>query len=147
MVEPENIVVKEISVKEVWEKLAASKNSMLIDVRTYAEWSYVGCVDLSILGRKPILIEWLHFPSQDRNPQFIDNLETELNNLGLGHEVDLYFLCRSGARSFAAAEAMVSVGYKRCFNVTDGFEGSLDADRRRGNISGWKAEGLPWMQS
>ncbi len=147
MVEPQNIVVGEISVKEVWERLAASKSSTLIDVRTYAEWSYVGCVDLSDLGKKPILIEWLQFPRQEINAQFVNSLDAELKQLGLGHEADLYFLCRSGVRSLAAAEAMISVGYKRCFNVVNGFEGPPNADQHRGKISGWKAEGLPWKQS
>ncbi|MGI9402905.1 MAG: rhodanese-like domain-containing protein, partial [Hyphomicrobium sp.] len=28
----------------------------------------------------------------------------------------------------------------------DGFEGPLDASRHRGQVAGWKAAGLPWVQ-
>ncbi|MBS0242596.1 MAG: rhodanese-like domain-containing protein, partial [Proteobacteria bacterium] len=61
-------------------------------------------------------------------------------------ESELYFICRSGARSQRAAEAMLKAGYQRCFNVADGFEGPLDGERHRGRSGGWKARGLPWEQ-
>lgn len=139
--------IKQSSVKEVWENLAANAQAVLIDVRTYAEWSYVGCADLSSIGKRPILLEWLSFPGGEINSQFVGQLEAELNKLGIGREADLYFLCRSGVRSQAAAIAMTEAGYSRCHNVVHGFEGSLDADQHRGTTSGWKAEGLPWSQS
>ncbi len=138
--------IDQVGVKEVWESLAANAQATLIDVRTYAEWSYVGCVDLSSIGKRPLLLEWMSFPNQEINNLFVEQLKTELGKLGIGQEADLFFLCRSGARSLAAAKAMTMAGYTRCKNVIDGFEGSLDADRHRGSISGWKAEGLPWSQ-
>jgi rhodanese-related sulfurtransferase len=55
-------------------------------------------------------------------------------------------LCRSGARSRAAAMAMTAKGYNKCYNVAEGFEGNLDAEQHRGRVSGWKAAGLPWKQ-
>ncbi len=139
--------IKQSGVKEVWENLAANAQAVLIDVRTYAEWSYVGCVDLSSIGKRPILLEWLSFPGGQINGQFVEQLKAELEKLGIGQEADLYFLCRSGARSQAAAIAMTEAGYSRCHNVIEGFEGSLDADQHRGTTSGWKAEGLPWSQN
>jgi hypothetical protein len=30
--------------------------------------------------------------------------------------------------------------------VAEGFEGPLDANRRRGGRAGWKYAGLPWVQ-
>ena len=147
MNEQNDIQIDQVSVKETWESLAANAQAVLIDVRTYAEWSYVGCVDLSAVNKRPILLEWITFPEQQINSQFISQLKAELGKLSLGQEADLYFLCRSGARSQAAAKAMTLAGYSRCYNVIDGFEGSLDAERHRGSLSGWKAEGLPWVQS
>ena len=138
--------IEELHVKEVWERLAANEKSMLIDVRTYAEWSYVGCVDLSSISKQPILLEWIKFVEQQVNDQFVGQLESELNKLSVSQEDELFFLCRSGVRSLAAAKAMAQSGYKRCFNVVNGFEGPLDADQHRGTSSGWKAEGLPWRQ-
>jgi rhodanese-related sulfurtransferase len=61
-------------------------------------------------------------------------------------ERPVLFLCRSGVRSAAAAEAAARAGYAHAYNVTEGFEGPLDADGHRG-VSGWKAAGLPWRQS
>jgi len=57
------------------------------------------------------------------------------------------FLCRSGARSRAAAIAMTAAGFAKAFNASGGFEGDLDALRHRGNNNGWKAAQLPWKQS
>ncbi|HEU4379951.1 MAG TPA: rhodanese-like domain-containing protein, partial [Hyphomicrobiaceae bacterium] len=65
---------------------------------------------------------------------------------GADKGTEIFFICRSGARSLKAAEAMVAAGYSRCRNVADGFEGPLDPHRHRGQLSGWKAKGLPWTQ-
>jgi len=62
-------------------------------------------------------------------------------------DAPLLFLCRSGARSAAAAKAMTAAGYSTCLNVADGFEGPLDANGKRGSAAGWKATGLPWRQT
>ena len=62
-------------------------------------------------------------------------------------DAPLYFLCRSGIRSKAAAIAMAEAGFTACFNVAGGFEGPPDDRGHRGGSSGWKAEGLPWRQS
>jgi len=62
-------------------------------------------------------------------------------------DTPLLFLCRSGVRSAAAARAMTAAGYSTCLNVSDGFEGPMDAQGKRGSQAGWKAAGLPWRQS
>ena len=139
--------VGNVEVEEVWNLLKSDPKSMLIDVRTRAEWAYVGLVDLSQIGKEPILLEWQVYPSNEIDPQFAKKLSDELANRGADLETDLFFLCRSGQRSLSAARAMTEVGYKSCHNVADGFEGSMDRDRHRSKIAGWKAKGLPWAQS
>jgi hypothetical protein len=42
--------------------------------------------------------------------------------------------------------ALTAAGYSRCYNVSEGFEGGLDAEHHRGRAGGWKAAGLPWVQ-
>jgi len=59
----------------------------------------------------------------------------------------VFFLCRSGVRSRAAAIALASAGWARCYNIAEGFEGGLDEARKRGALGGWRAGGLPWTQS
>lgn len=52
----------EISCTDAWDMLAENGQAQIIDVRTRAEWSYVGIPDLSNLGKQPLLIEWQDFP-------------------------------------------------------------------------------------
>ena len=126
-----------------WKILSERANAVLIDVRTRAEWNYVGLPDLDSLAKKPALVEWQVFPNMQLNPEFVAALSSALPD----KEVPLLFLCRSGARSAAAAKAMTAAGYSTCLNVADGFEGPLDAQSKRGGKGGWKAAGLPWRQT
>lgn len=119
------------------------KDAILIDVRTRAEWNYVGLPDLEGAGKKPALVEWQVFPSMQVNPDFVAGLSAAIAD----RDAPLLFLCRSGVRSAAAAKAMTAAGYSTCFNISDGFEGPLDAQARRGGSAGWKAAGLPWRQT
>ena len=126
-----------------WKILSERKDAVLIDVRTRAEWNYVGLPDLDTLAKKPALLEWQVFPSMQPNPEFVAALSGALAD----KEAPLLFICRSGARSAAAAKAMSAAGYSTCLNVADGFEGPLDAQAKRGAAGGWKAAGLPWRQT
>ena len=78
--------------------------------------------------------------------QAAERLAGELRALGVQFDDDLFFICRSGSRSLAAAKAMAAAGYRACHNVAGGFEGPLDDDSHRGSVGGWKAAGLPWIQ-
>ena len=127
----------------VWKILSERKDAILIDCRTRAEWNYVGLPDLETLAKKPALIEWQVFPSMQPNPEFVSALSGALAD----KDAPLLFICRSGARSAAAAKAMTAAGYSTCLNVADGFEGALDAQAKRGTTGGWKAAGLPWRQT
>lgn len=137
----------DLSARQAWDLLKSQEDATLIDVRTHAEWSYVGVADLSELGKEVVFLEWVSFPGGQHNLDFVDTLSAELSRRGVDREAPLLFICRSGSRSAAAAHAMTAAGRDNCFNVASGFEGTLDADRHRGRISGWKAERLPWVQS
>ena len=126
-----------------WKILSEDKAAVLVDVRTRAEWNYVGLPDLEKLAKKPALIEWQAFSSMQPNPEFVAALSAALPD----KETPLLFICRSGARSAAAAKAMTAAGYSTCLNVADGFEGPLDGSAKRGTTGGWKAAGLPWRQT
>jgi rhodanese-related sulfurtransferase len=81
------------------------------------------------------------------NPQFADMVANAVRKAGASEDTPLLFLCRSGARSRAAAIAMTRVGFGKSYNIAGGFEGDLDEQRHRGRRNGWKAQGLPWRQS
>lgn len=137
----------DVAAKDVWSALQGDPGSQLVDVRTAAEWGFVGVPDLSSAGRAVILVEWQGFPGMERNAAFQVEAAGRLAAVGAGRDAAIYFLCRSGARSRAAAVAMTAAGFERCYNVAEGFEGDLDAKRHRGQSSGWKACGLPWVQT
>ncbi len=137
----------DVSVEDAWEALAEKKTAVLVDVRTRAEWAYVGICDLSALGKSPLLASWQEFPHMAVNPDFVRMIDQMTGEQNIPKDSSLYFLCRSGVRSRSAAAAMINAGYSRCFNVLAGFEGDLDQTGRRGNNNGWKAAGLPWRQS
>jgi rhodanese-related sulfurtransferase len=135
-----------VSVGDTWTKLESDAGAVLVDVRTIAEWAYVGLPDLSAIGKQPVLVEWQGFPDNRLNSAFVERLTEALEQRGADKGTEIFFICRSGARSLNAAQAMAAAGYTRCRNVTDGFEGPLDPDRHRGHLGGWKAKGLPWTQ-
>lgn len=137
----------DVAPQDAWSTLEAEPAAALVDVRTVAEWSFVGVPDLGALGKSPLFQEWQAYPSMQIDPGFADRVAEALTAAGATADTPLFFLCRSGARSQGAAAAMTARGFAQCFNILGGFEGPLDSARHRGGSAGWKAEGLPWMQS
>jgi rhodanese-related sulfurtransferase len=135
-------MVEDIPPQQVWEALRTDPKAQLVDVRTDAEWNFVGLPDLSDAGKQPVLIPWQVYPTMQVNGTFMD----QVRQAGLTPDNKLYFLCRSGARSRAAAAAAQQAGFPHAFNIADGFEGPPDAAGHRGSTSGWKASELPWRQ-
>jgi rhodanese-related sulfurtransferase len=131
---------------EAWRVLSSDPQAQLIDVRTIAEWAYVGGPDLSAVGKDTLRIEWLRFPAMEVAPDFVEQMRAGLARLGTPAEAPLFFLCRSGARSAAAAGAATQAGYTAAHNIAHGFEGDPDPERHRGRVNGWKVDGLPWQQ-
>lgn len=129
----------EISLEDTWSTLTGDEAAVLIDVRTVAEWSFVGLPDLSSLGKEVRAVEWTMFPDGAQNPDFVPMAST-----GLDPDQPILLLCRSGARSRSAAAALSAAGFTNLFNVSAGFEGDLDAQGHR--HGGWK-DSLPWQQS
>lgn len=132
----------DLTVSETWEMLQTNPNAVLVDVRTNAEWSFVGLPDLSSLRKKVQPISWALFPDMSPNPQFLDELASSQPD----KSGPTLFLCRSGVRSVAAAISATIAGYSNCYNILGGFEGDPDQSRHRGNLNGWKAENLNWVQ-
>ena len=131
----------DVNPSEAYAELQADSDAVLVDVRTNAEWSYVGLPDLAQVGKGVIFLEWQHFPDGTLNGSFVE----QLREAGVGERVPVYFLCGSGARSAAAAAAATAAGLGPAYNVSDGFEGPLGGDGHR-DVAGWKPAGLPWRQ-
>jgi rhodanese-related sulfurtransferase len=135
-------MVENVPPARVWEALQKEPQAQLVDVRTDAEWNFVGVPDLASAGKQAVLIPWQVYPTMQRNSAFAD----QLKEAGFTPEHHIYFICRSGQRSFAAAQAAQRAGFPHAYNVADGFEGAVDGQGHRGVAAGWKAEGLPWRQ-
>lgn len=115
---------------EVWQLAPGAK---LVDVRTHAEWDWVGRIPGAVE------IEWLSYPGNRPNPDFLAQFKQQVDQEAL-----VMFICRSGARSHNAAELASAAGHTACYNVLEGFEGDKDASGQRGKVGGWRWAGLPW---
>jgi len=123
-----------------YQALQSNSGFLLVDVRTKAEWQFVGVP--SIAEEQIILSEWQQFPTMVLNPSFLDQVASRADN----KEAPIFLICRSGVRSIAAAKHLTEAGYTQAYNVLHGFEGDPDHAGHRGAQSGWKFHGLPWRQ-
>lgn len=122
-----------VTPQDAWQ-LFSSQMALLIDVRTTEERKFVGFVPDSLH------VAWMTGAAFLKNPNFLRELESKASRNDV-----ILFLCRSGTRSVAAAEAVTKVGFRNVFNVLKGFEGDLE-DGKRGIYSGWRSHGLLWIQ-
>jgi len=134
----------DLGATDSWALLQSDPAAQLVDVRTMAEWSFVGLPDLAGIGRQVHCVEWQSYPSMAQNPSFVAQAGAAV---GSRKDAPVLLLCRSGGRSRAAAMAMTAAGYEQAYNVAGGFEGDLDKNSHRGGANGWKAAGLPWRQT
>lgn len=116
----------------IWKSVPGAQ---LVDVRTRAEWDWVGRIPGAVE------IELLTYPGSRPNPQFVDMIEAKLDKSS-----PVLFICRSGGRSHNAAMLASEAGFERAFNVLEGFEGDKDAAGHRSTVGGWRKAGLPWSQ-
>ena len=122
--------------QEAYVLMQKAPGAILVDVRTQAEWNYVGRIPESVQ------IEWQTYPGSQPNPNFLNELEAQADKQAV-----VMFLCRSGARSHAAAAVAAQAGFSHSYNVLQGFEGDKDASGHRNSLGGWRVAGLPWVQS
>lgn len=120
---------------EAHDLLRLAPGARLVDVRTRAEWDWVGRVPGAVE------IEWNRYPGGARNENFLAELKRQVEP-----GVPVLFLCRSGGRSDGAARLAAEAGYSSAYNILEGFEGDRDANGQRGKIGGWRHAGLPWQQ-
>ncbi len=117
---------------ELWQQAPGAR---LVDVRTQAEWYWIGRIPGAVE------IEFSTYPGNQPNPAFLAQLEQQIKK-----DVPVMFICRSGGRSHHAALLATQCGYGECYNVLEGFEGDKDAHGHRNVKGGWRVAGLPWAQ-
>lgn len=133
--------VGRIDPRQAFELMQRCPQAILIDVRSRMEYDYVG----HPLGA--VHIPWKEFPDWGVNPRFVEEVQALLRERGAPPaRTPVLLLCRSGARSLAAGEALAGQGFGEVYNVEEGFEGDRDAHHHRSTVNGWRYRGLPWEQ-
>ena len=130
-------MIENLTPQKAWDLLQQNTNAVLVDVRTKVEHAFVGH------PLAAVHIAWKEAPDWQVNSKFV----AEVERLVPDKSAPILLLCRSGQRSLDAAKALEEVGYRRLINIVDGFEGPLDQHSHRGNLGGWRFNGLPWEQS
>ena len=124
-----------------------SENTFLVDVRTNAEWRWVGKAVLSRNSSHLIYESLLEFPDMSPNPMFVDNVLNQLKAVP-GFDASrstVIFMCCCGNRSVKAADVM-SAYIKNTYSMLYGFSGDLDENSHRMSVNGWVHARLPWAQ-
>lgn len=129
--------IDDVPPADAWAALSANEDAVLIDVRTDMEWNNIGMPALPAGNGNLHFISWQVAPDMRINAGFLN----EMAAAGVRKGVPVYFLCRSGVRSRAAAEEAAAAGYGPCYNVAEGFEGIAGPDGVR--HGGWRGNGLP----
>ncbi len=131
----------DVTPAEAWEALSDDPAAVLVDVRTAAEWSYVGLPDLSRLAKDVVLVEWQTYPDRRRQRRLRRRASAAGDRRAGTRLLHLPLRCAIGGRRRGGH----GCGWARSHNVLEGFEGPHDAEQHR-TVSGWKVAGLPWVQ-
>ena len=124
------------------ERLQSNSQALFVDVRSKAEYKYVGYPENSIL------IPWIDDPDWEPNPEaFSEAVMQELDGRENLSDTEIILICRSGFRSNEALKCLENKGFTQVSHVASGFEGDLDENDHRGNLNGWRHDGMPWSQS
>ena len=136
--------IPEVTPPQAMEILISDNSAVLIDVRSKVEFDYVGHPP------NAISIPWKEAPEWTVNPDFVENVKKQLDDANKdvpAENLNILMLCRSGGRSMDAAILLSKCGFSNVLNISEGFEGTIDEDRHRGNINGWRFHNLPWEQT
>ena len=158
--------IQKIMSIQAYDMLNTVPNTFLIDVRTRAEYQYVGHPVNAYLfpymntGDKLVKNNERYEYKTPRNKAFLEELSKVFKKTD-----NLLILSRDGVTSALAAKELLNAGYKNIYDIKDGFEGPEfptydDEDQnkfyrqlaKRNKIegyqhrrhSGWQWWGLPW---
>ena len=114
----------DISINQALESYK-SKKLKIIDIRTLKEWKMTGIIPNSYLIN-------MHEEDFSENLKFIEKTEKLLNE---NKDIDVAFICASGARSEIAANYFIEKNYINIFHIPQGILGK--------NKDGWLFLGYP----
>ena len=158
---------KDILSIEAFDMLNTVPDTYLIDVRTRAEYQFIGHPPMAYLFPYFFLTDTLAkkgeswvYQFNDKNKSFVEEISKTFQKTN-----NLLMVGRDGTRSILAAKELIKNGFKNVYNVKDGFEGppfpyfedknlhkfytqlakthKIPAYNHR-RFYGWQWWGLPW---
>jgi rhodanese-related sulfurtransferase len=127
---------------------------LFVDVRDPVEIMFVGFTDAVDVNVPYLLVNRAVWDDArgsyqvNQNPDFIAEIQAQLDKRGLGADTEIITMCRSGSeRGKPSAEFLRANGFPNARYVIDGFQGpSLKEGVQSGMRlqSGWQNSGLPW---
>jgi rhodanese-related sulfurtransferase len=130
-----------IEATKAYEMVTANPgNTFILDVRTRAEYEFVGHPDVPGGAANIPLIFYSASPGEPwkRNNNFVSDVLKRYEK-----SLAIIIICRSGPRAKAAARLLTEAGFGSVYYMTDSFEGPKDENGHR-TIGGWKTNGLPY---
>lgn len=145
-----SLAVENIDPSSAYALAASDPNVYILDVRSAAEWQWVGHpgknkagAGAGLAGKVVNIAYQIDYKGEFVvNPSFLTDV-AEI--FGSTPNVTLITMCRSGHRSSLSAALLEAAGY-RVMNMVTGFEGGTDASGYR-TVNGWKMLGLPYSFS
>src|SRR5258708_31720057 len=117
----------DLTPKDAWDLLQRQPNSVLVDCRSQAEWSFVGVPDLSSLDKRAVLVEWQSFvpgtagakPRMSSNQRFVP----DVGRAGVSKDPTRIFLCPPGGRPRPPPLPRTPPGWPHGYNLAGGCQG------------------------
>jgi len=116
---------KDILCIEAYDMLNTVPDTYLIDVRTRAEYQFIGHPPTAHLFPYLFLTDQLVKNGERWEYQLADNNKSFVEEIGKKFQKsnNLLIICRDGTRSILAAKELIKAGFKNVYNVKYGFEG------------------------
>ena len=130
------------------------KNILFVDVRDPVEIMFVGFTDVAHVNVPFLLVDRSAWDDKrnifrlHQNPDFLRQIQAELDRRGLGRDAEIITMCRSGSeRGEPSAAFLRANGFPNARFVIDGFQGPALKDGPQAGLrlqGGWQNSGLPW---
>ncbi len=120
----------------------------ILDCRTPEEYIFVGHAHKAL--NVPLMFVQYRIDVRTQSPVMRPNpnFMTEVKQC-LSPSDTILVMCRSGVRSVMATNLLAKAGFRKVYNVVDGFEGDAVRDPQsrhfgKRTVNGWKNSDAPW---
>ena len=137
-----------VTAKEAYAMWQKDKNIKILDCRTPEEYVFVGHAPMAY--NIPGMFMKYRWDAKKKmyvmrnNRRFVRQVKKVFKPTDT-----ILIMCRSGARSAKCTNKLAKAGYKKVYNIYDGFEGDKVKDKNspqygKRTKNGWRNSGAPW---